>query len=161
MDNSVCVRRIQNIVKDKNCIRLNIQLNGVKVKAVLDTGSHVSIISAKHTQRINPVIYREISSTAKYTDFNGNAVKLTGEFETNTKYGDKTLTVWKVVEGTKEPIIGMDNIPKLGIQIFTGGESLEINWFCENNEGLVEQLTNQFSNLFEENHTVHGLEVKI
>ena len=66
-----------------------------------------------------------------------------------------------MVEGTKEPIIGMDNIPKLAIQIFTGGESLVINRLCEINEGLVEQLVNQFPKLFTENHNVHELEVKI
>ena len=87
-----CIRRKQNIAKDKSCIRLNIELNGFKVKAVLDTGSPVSIISIKHTQRINPVNYRELNNTANYTDFKGNAVKLTAEFEINTKYEDKTLT---------------------------------------------------------------------
>ena len=47
-------------------------------------------------------------------------MKLTGEMETNTDYGEKSLTTaWKVIEGNKEPIIGMDNIPKLGIEIFT------------------------------------------
>ena len=93
-----------------------------------------------------------MNNTAKFT--NCNAVKLIEEFETNTKYGDKTLTTtWKVVEGTKEPIIGIDKILKLGIQTFTGGESLEINRLCENNEGLVEQLIDQFSKLFKENLT--------
>ena len=66
-----------------------------------------------------------------------------------------------MVEVTKELIIGMDNIPKLGIQRFTGGESLEINRLCKNNEGLVEQLIDQFSKLLKENHTVHDLEVEI
>ena len=65
MNSSVCVRRIQNIAKDKSCIRLHIELNNDKVKAVLDTGSPVSIISPKHTQRINPVIYRELNNTAR------------------------------------------------------------------------------------------------
>ena len=51
MNSSVCVRKIQNIAKDKSCIRLHVELNGAKVKAVLDTGSPVCIISAKHTQK--------------------------------------------------------------------------------------------------------------
>ena len=77
-------------------------------------------------------------------------------------YGEKSVTTtWKVIEGGKEPIIGMDNIPKLGIEIFTGGESIQINRLCENNEGLIESLIERFPKLFEENHTVHDLEVKI
>ena len=47
-NSNVRIRRIQNIDKNKSCMRLNIELNGVKVKAVLDTGSPVSIISTKH-----------------------------------------------------------------------------------------------------------------
>ena len=68
MNSSVRIRRIQNIAKDKSCIRLNIELNGV-------TGSPVTIISTKDAQRINPVNYLELNNTANYTDFNGNAVK--------------------------------------------------------------------------------------
>ena len=44
------------------------------------------------------------------------------------------------MKGTKEPIIGMDNILKLGIQKIIGGESLGINRLGENNKELVEQL---------------------
>ena len=55
----------------------------------------------------------------------------------------------------------MDNILKLGIQIFTVGESLEINRLCGNNEGLVEQLVKQFPKLFKDNHTFLDLEAKI
>ena len=131
-NNNTCIRRIQNIVKDRSCIRLHIILNGVRVKAILDTGSPISIISVKDVQKIKPTIYRELNNTATCTEFNGNAVKLTGEIETNTRYGDKSLTkTWKVIEGSKEPIKGMDNIPKLGIEIFTGGESLQINRISE------------------------------
>ena len=55
--------------------------------------------------------YRKLNNATNYTDFNGNAVKLTGELETNTKYEEKiSTTTWKVVNGTKEPVIGMDNI---------------------------------------------------
>ena len=53
-----CIRRIQNMANDKSCIRLNIELHGFKVKAVLDTGSPISIISMEHAQRINPVNYQ-------------------------------------------------------------------------------------------------------
>ena len=66
-----------------------------------------------------------------------------------------------MIEESKEPIIGMDNIPKLRIEIFTGEESLQINQLCENNEELIGQLIDQFPQLFKENHTVHDLEVKI
>ena len=91
----------------------------------------------KHTQRVNRTNYRKLDKAANYTDFNRNAVKLAGEFETNTNYEDKILTTWKLIDGTKEPIIGMNTIPKLGIQIIIGGESLGINRLCQNNEELV------------------------
>ena len=82
-------------------------------------GSPISIISVKHAQRVNQTNQRKLDNTANYTDFNGNAVKRPGEFETDIKYEDKTLTTaWKVIDGSKEAIIGTDNIPKLGIQIF-------------------------------------------
>ena len=136
IENNARINRVQDIVQDKSCIRLYVILNGVKVKAILDTGSPISIISAKDVQKIKPQIYRSTNNMARYTDFNGNEVKLTGEMETNTAYGEKSLTItWKVIEGGKEPIIGMDNIPKLGIEIFTGGKSMQINRLSENNEG--------------------------
>ena len=69
-------------------------------------------MSKKHAQRVNPTNYRKLDNTANYTDFNGNAVKLVGEFETNNKYEDKTLTTaWKEIDGRKQPIIATDNIP--------------------------------------------------
>ena len=48
------IQSIQNIAKDKKCIRLNIELNKVKVKAVLDTGSPISIIPMHLTKQIQP-----------------------------------------------------------------------------------------------------------
>ena len=77
-------------------------MNGVKVKAVLDTGSPISIMSTRDVQRIKPQLYRSINKAARCTDFNGNEVKLTGEMETNTDYGNKSLTTtWMVIEGNK------------------------------------------------------------
>ena len=86
------VIRVQNIIKDRSCIRLHIIINSVKVTAILDTGSPISIILINDVQKINPTIYRELNNTARYTDFNGNAVKLTGEIETDPRYGDKSQT---------------------------------------------------------------------
>ena len=77
-------------------------MNGVKVKAVLDTGSPISIMSTTDMQRIKPLNYFPISNTARYTDFNGNEVKLTGEIEVETIYSNRPLiTSWVVIEGTK------------------------------------------------------------
>ena len=71
---------------------------------------------------IQPRNFRKLLHKAKYKDFNGNEVKLTGEFEATTEYDGKySITKWKAIDGTKEPIIGMDNIAAQGIQIITGG----------------------------------------
>ena len=116
-------------------------MNGVKVKAVLDTGSPISIMSTTDMQRVKPLNYFPISNTARYTDFNGNEVKLTGEMEVNTTYSNKSLTTsWMIIEGDKEPIIGMNNIPKLGIEIFTGGKLMQINKINDNSESLIKSL---------------------
>ena len=66
-----------------------------------------------------------------------------------------------IIEGDKEPIIGMNNIPKLGIEIFTGGKLMQINRINDNSENLIKTLTDQFPKLFKENYTVHDLQVKI
>ena len=109
------IQNIQNAATNKGCIRLNIKLNEVKVKAVLDTGSPISIIPMYITDIIQPETFRSLSDRAKYADFNRNDVKLTGEFEANTEYeGKHSVTRWKAIEGNKEPIIGMDNIAALG-----------------------------------------------
>ena len=76
--NSILIQSIQNNAKDKKCIRLNIELNKVKVKAVLDTGSPISIIPMHITKQIKPENFREIREKANYTNFNGNEVELAG-----------------------------------------------------------------------------------
>ena len=58
------VNRIQNIqssVTSKGCIRLNIKLNEVMVKAVLDTGSPISIIPMYITDLIQPETFRSLN----------------------------------------------------------------------------------------------------
>ena len=54
----------------------------------------------------------------------------------------------------------MDNIPKLGLEILTGGKSIQINRLNKNTEGLIKSLIDRFPKLFKENHTVHDLQVK-
>ena len=111
---------------------------------------------------IQPENFRRIHEKAKYTDFNGNEVKLTGEFEAATKYDEKfSITKWKAIDGTKEPIIGMDNIAALGIQIITGGETTTIRRLTDNTEELRQTLIDKHRDLFENNHTVKELEVRI
>ena len=147
------IQSIQNIAKDKKCIRLNIERNKVKVKAVLDTGSPISIIPMHLTRQIQPEKFREIQEKANYTDFNSKEVKLAGEFAVSTKYeGKESQTKWKALEGTKEPIVGMDSITALSIHIITGGETIGIRRLTDNTDDLCENLTN---------HPVHDLEVRI
>ena len=108
-----------------------------------------------HAQKINPNNYQTKDTPSYYTNCNGNEVKLTGELETPTKYeGKTTKTIQKVIEGAKEPKIGMDNILKLWIQRIAGGELLGINRFYENNTELVKKLLCKYEKLFNENHTV-------
>ena len=83
--------RIQNIPKEKNCIRLDVKLNGFKVKAVLDNGSPITKFSMQ-LMRKKPEIFRAINEAANYNDHNGKAVPLAGEFEVPTIYGRSTKT---------------------------------------------------------------------
>ena len=55
----------------------------------------------------------------------------------------------------------MDNIAALGIQIITGGETTTIRRLTDNTEDLRQILIDKHRDLFENNHTVKVLEVKI
>ena len=55
----------------------------------------------------------------------------------------------------------MDNIAALGIYMITGGETAAIRRLTDNTEDLCENLINKHRNLFENNHTVKSLEVRI
>ena len=83
------IKRIENIAMDKSCVRLNIALNGFKVKAVLDIGIPVSILSMKQAQKINLRNFQSKDKPTNYEDYNGNMVKLTDEFETPIEYKGK------------------------------------------------------------------------
>ena len=156
------INSMQNKTRNAKCIRLILTMNGVKVTAVLDTGSPISIMSKADMQRIKPLNYLPINNTTRYTDFNGNEVKLTGEMEVETIFSKRPLiTSWMIMEGNREPIIGMNNIPNLGIELFSGGKPIRLNRINENPEELIEALTKSFNKLFKENHTVHDLQVKI
>ena len=61
--NNARINRVQDIVQKKSCIKLILTMNGVKVKAVLDTGSPISIMSTRDVQRIKPQLYRSINKT--------------------------------------------------------------------------------------------------
>ena len=60
--------RIQNIPNEKNCIRLNVNVNVFNVKAVLDTGVRISITSMQLMRIIKPKIFRALFEPANYTD---------------------------------------------------------------------------------------------
>ena len=61
----------------------------VKIKAVLDTGSPISINSMRLMKSIQPENFREINEPANHTYYNGNEVKQAGELEVTTKYDGK------------------------------------------------------------------------
>ena len=55
----------------------------------------------------------------------------------------------------------MDNIAALGIPIITGGETTTIRRLTDNTEELRQRLIDKHRDLFENNHTVKELEVRI
>ena len=97
---------------------------------------------------------------SEYRDVNDNRLKVEGKTTASVKLYGK-LKDHEVMITTKKtnPLLSLDWMNKLGITLDTGETGPQINQVTEDPD--ITLLKKRFKKLFNENHTVKGLEVKI
>ena len=104
--------------KDNKTIEFEIGINGYWTRAILDTGSPITILPRKNRKWIKPAQNIPIPADRKFVDLNGNEVKIRKVFNLETKLNGviDNINWWEVKAKTK-PIVGMDNFVKLGLKL--------------------------------------------
>ena len=94
----------------------------------------------------------------EYRGVNDNRMKFEGKttasVEINGKRNELLITTKKT-----NPLLGLDWMEELGITLDTGETGPQINQITEDPD--ITTLKKKFRKLFNENHTVNGIEVKI
>ena len=130
-------------------------VNNRPIKFIIDSGSPVTLIPKSKYNGITPL--RPIGT--EYRDVNDNRIKFEGKttasVEINGKRND--LELLKTRKNTN-PLLGLDWMEKLGITLDTGETGPQINQITEDPD--ITTLKRRFRKLFNENHTVIGIEVK-
>ena len=131
-------------------------INGNRFKAMIDTGSPVTIFALDEVKRImkrNELQVRPMIENERYVDFSGRPLKLMGyvfcELQVNDSYVKKAR-ILIAKPGTKS-IIGREWLPTLRYKLVAEGE-LEVN-SIENQVELsteAKQFVKEFPKLFED-----------
>ncbi len=168
-----------------------IKLNGVKVAAILDRGSPISILPSSYQKTVKPKNVIRTKSGRKFVDVNGRPIPIMNRYKIHTEMNEtKSRAIWREVETNTKPIIGMDNFDRLGfclMQRETKQKSdsqkkrarnssprkihrVRSNSVSSNLEGngeetklskLREDLKKKFQKLFNNNHTVKDFEYNV
>ena len=127
-------------------------VNNRPIKFIIDCGSPVKLISKSQFNKITPL--RPVET--EYRDVNDNRIRFEGK-----------TTAKEEINGTRKelellitnPLLGLDWMKKLGITLETGKTVPQKHQIKENPD--VTKLKTKFKKLFNENHKVNKLEVKI
>ena len=130
--------------------------NNRPIKFILDSGSQVTLIPKSQFNGIPPL--RPIGT--EYRDVNDNPIKVEGKTTASVEINGKRNDLEILITTKKtNPLLGLDWIEKLGITLDTGKIDPQINPITEVPDIAI--LERRFKKLFNENHTVDGIEVKI
>ena len=95
----------------------------------------------------------------KYRDVNDNRIKFEGKTTASVEINGKRNDLELLITTKKtNPLQGLDWMEKLGITLDTGGTGPQTNQITEDPD--ITTLKRRFRKLFNENHTVNGIEVK-
>ena len=96
----------------------------------------------------------------EYRDVNDNRIKFEGKTIASVEVNGKRNNLEVLITAKKtNPLLGLDWMEKLGITLDTNKIDPQVNHVTENSDVTV--LKKRFKKLFNENHTVNGIEVKI
>ena len=131
-------------------------MNNRPIKFIIDSGSPVTLIPKPQFNRITPLM----PIGTEYRDMNDNRIKFEGKTIASVEVNGKRNNL-EVLITTKKTnlLLGLDWMEKLGITLDTNKINTQVNYLTEDSDVTV--LMKRFKKLFNENHTVNGIEVKI
>ena len=131
-------------------------MNNRPIKFIIDRGSPVTLIPKSQFNGITPL--RPIGT--EYRDVNDNRIKFEGKTTASVEINGKRSDLELLITTKKtNPLLGLDRMEKLGITLDTGETGPQINQITEDPD--ITTLKRRFRELFNEDHTVNGIEVKI
>ena len=131
-------------------------VNNRPIKFIIDSGSPITLIPKSQFNRKTPL--RPIGT--EYRDVNDNRIKFEGKTTASVEINGKRNELELLITTKKtNPLLGLDWMEKLGITLDTVETSPQINQITEDPD--ITTLKKKFRKLFNENHTVNGIEVKI
>ena len=131
-------------------------MNNRPIKFIIDSGSPVTLIPKSQFNGITPL--RPIGT--EYRDVNDNRIKFEGKTTASVEINGKRNKLELLITTKKtNPLLGLGWMEKLGITLDTGETGPQINQITEDPD--ISTLKRKFRKLFNENHTVNGIEVKI
>ena len=165
------IRRVSQkgkaISRSGNEFEFTIRLNGTKTRAILDTGSPITILPRRLTNAIKPKKVIRQESSRKFADVNGRPIPKTNRYKLETELnGNSSEIIWLEVETATKPILGMDSFDKLGLSLIQRSVRYEVETVQrvdpENNDSATESevtkkksdLAKKFNKIFVSSHTV-------
>ena len=131
-------------------------VNNRPIKFIIDSGSPVTFIPKSQFNGITPL--RPIGT--EYRDVNDNRINFEGTTIASVEMnGERNNLEILITTKKTNPLLGLDWMKKLGITLDTGKIGPQINNITEDPD--ITTLKRRFKKLFNENHTVNGIEVKI
>ena len=131
-------------------------VNNRPIKFIIDSGSPVTLIPKSQFNSTTPL--RPIGT--EYRDKNNNRIKFEGKTIALVEINGKRNNLEVLITTKKtNPLLGLDWMEKLGITLDTNKIDPQVNHVIEDSDVTV--LKKRFKKLFNENHTVNGIEVKI
>ena len=128
------------------------KLNEKEFRAIIDTGSPVTIFTKKHVDVLLGKNYpiRELEENEKYVDYNQQQIQFVGQTAARLQCGPKKMQKARLLvaqDGTKS-IVGRDWIRALGLKIKPEGETDSKSVVNIVNKGQDDKLYKEFFELF-------------
>ena len=131
-------------------------VNNRPIKFIIDSGSPVTLIPKSQFNKLTSLHPLE----TEYRDVNDNRIRFEGKTTAKVEINGTRKELELLVTTKKtNPLLGLDWMKKLGITLETGTTVSQIHRIKEDTD--VTKLKTKFKKLFNENHTVNGLEAKI
>ena len=110
--------RTRQLTRTGEEVEFMIKLNGRKIAAILDTGSSIAILPKKNKPEIKPKRDLKRAITRRFADVSARPLHVNNRYKIPTELnGQEQEIIWWETDTDTKPIIGMDSLDKLGLQL--------------------------------------------